>query len=59
MPMTIELPKVIVKMEGTVTAPPTLEAIQKRLEAAYLAKQPVELTPGEARVLADHLEATK
>lgn len=42
---------------GTVTGPPTLNSILRKIEAAVEGKLLLELSPGEARVLCDYIEA--
>jgi hypothetical protein len=48
-------PKDRIVAEGNVTGPPDLEEIMFRLIDAADAKQPVELSAGEVRVLVMHL----
>lgn len=53
---TIRQEDMTANLVGTVTAPPDLADILNKIAEAKTAKQPLTLTPGEVRVLFDHLE---
>jgi hypothetical protein len=56
--LTIQQDDFDIKLVGKVVPPPSVDEIVKKLREARAVKAPVDLSPGEVRVLTDHLEET-